>query len=189
MSIEKELLERSGKKCELCGSDVELSGFEVAPSDGSAAQSVLVCSTCKSQLEDFSKVDTNHWRCLNDSMWSSEPAVQVVAYRMLKHLASEGWPQDLLEMLYLEDEVQVWADAADNDAEDERAPTIDSNGSVLEGGDTVVIIKDLEVKGAGFTAKRGTAVRNISLTNNPEQIEGRVNGTKIVILTKFLKKS
>ncbi len=189
MSVEKELLERSGGKCELCASDVDLSAFEVLPSDGSATQSVMVCSTCKSQLEDASKIDANHWRCLNDSMWSTQPVVQVVAYRMLKQLASEGWPQDLLEMLYLEEEVQAWADAASDDAQDEQAPTIDSNGSVLEGGDTVVIIKDLEVKGAGFTAKRGTAVRNISLTNNPEQIEGRVNGTKIVILTKFLKKS
>jgi len=51
------------------------------------------------------------------------------------------------------------------------------------------LIKDLDVKGAGFTAKRGTAVRNISLTSNPEHIEGRVNGTRIVLLTCFLKKS
>ena len=50
-------------------------------------------------------------------------------------------------------------------------------------------MKSGEVKGAGFTAKRGTAVRNISLTENPEQIEGRVNGVKIVLLTCFLKKS
>ncbi|MEA2112312.1 MAG: PhnA domain-containing protein [Campylobacterota bacterium] len=189
MSVEVELLERSGGKCELCASEVELSSFEVAPSDGSSAESIMICSTCKSQLEDSNNVDVNHWRCLNDSMWSTQPAVQVVAYRMLKQLASEGWPQDLLDMLYLEDEVQTWADSISDEEDDDRAPTIDSNGSVLEGGDTVVIIKDLEVKGAGFTAKRGTAVRNISLTNNPEQIEGRVNGTKIVILTKFLKKS
>ena len=65
----------------------------------------------------------------------------------------------------------------------------DTNGVTLNVGDTVTIIKDLNVKGAGFTAKRGTAVRNISLTTNPEQIEGRVNGVKIVLLTCFLKKS
>jgi protein PhnA len=59
-----------------------------------------------------------------------------------------------------------------------------------ESGDTVTLIKDLNVKGAGFTAKRGTAVRNISLVpDNPEHIEGRVNGQQIVILTKFVKKS
>ncbi|MCK4738149.1 MAG: PhnA domain-containing protein, partial [Sulfurimonas sp.] len=49
---------------------------------------------------------------------------------------------------------------------------------------------DLDVKGTGFTAKRGTAVRNIGLvSNDAEHIEGRVNGVKIHILTKFLKKS
>jgi protein PhnA len=61
---------------------------------------------------------------------------------------------------------------------------------VLQAGDTVVLIKDLDVKGAGFTAKRGTAVRGISLVaDNPEQIEGRVNGQQLVLLTKFVKKS
>ena len=55
--------------------------------------------------------------------------------------------------------------------------------------DTVTLIKDLNVKGANFTAKRGTAVRGISLVaDNAEQIEGRVNGQKIVILTQFVKK-
>ena len=53
----------------------------------------------------------------------------------------------------------------------------------------MTLIKDLPVKGAGFTAKRGTAVRNIALTGNPEQIEGRVNGVRIVLLTKYLKKA
>jgi protein PhnA len=190
MSVEKELLERSGEVCELCGSSENLSVYEVAPSNGSAQQSILVCSTCKTQIENPDKMDTNHWHCLNDSMWSTEPAVQVMAYRLLKRIAHEGWPQDLLDTLYLEDEVQAWADA-DADSEDEQESVVcrDSNGAILEAGDTVVIIKDLDVKGAGFTAKRGTAVRNISLTNNPEQIEGRVNGTKIVLLSKFLKKS
>jgi len=52
------------------------------------------------------------------------------------------------------------------------------------------LIKDLNVKGGGFTAKRGTAVRGISLVaDNAEHIEGRVSGQQIVILTKFVKKS
>jgi len=67
---------------------------------------------------------------------------------------------------------------------------MDSNGAVLEAGDTVTLIKDLNVKGAGFTAKRGTAVRNISLVaDNHEHIEGRINGQRIVILTQFVKRS
>jgi protein PhnA len=66
---------------------------------------------------------------------------------------------------------------------------IDSNGSILENGDTVTLIKDLEVKGANFTAKRGTSVRNIRLVHdNPEQIEGKINGQGIVILTQYVKK-
>ncbi|WP_425439518.1 alkylphosphonate utilization protein [Puniceibacterium sediminis] len=66
----------------------------------------------------------------------------------------------------------------------------DSNGVVLVQGDTVVLIKDLNVKGAGFTAKRGTSVRGISLVaDNAEHIEGRVEGQRIVILTQFVKKS
>jgi protein PhnA len=123
-------------------------------------------------------------------MWSQVPAVQVMAWRMLSHLEAEGWPQDLLDMLYLEDDVLVWAKAAGSDVdEDDTPPTLDNNGAVLQSGDTVTLIKDLDVKGAGFTAKRGTAVRNISLTNNPEHIEGRVNGVRIVLLTCYLKKS
>lgn len=190
MSVEQELLARSGSQCELCASTSDLSVYEVSPSDGSAAQSILVCATCKEQIEDPSKMDANHWFCLNESMWSTEAAVQVMAYRILKRNASEGWAQDLLDMLYLEDDVKAWADAgADAGNVEERVPTRDSNGAILEAGDSVTIIKDLEVKGAGFTAKRGTVVKNIALTDNPEQIEGRVNGTRIVLLSCFLKKS
>ncbi len=66
----------------------------------------------------------------------------------------------------------------------------DSNGVLLAAGDTVTLIKDLPVKGGGFAAKRGTSVRRISLVeNNEHQIEGRVNGQKIIILTDFTKLS
>ena len=122
-------------------------------------------------------------------MWNTEPAVQVMAWRMLNRLRAEGWPQDLLDMLYLEPEVQAWAEAdASEDDDDDTTPTKDSNGTVLEAGDTVTLIKDLVVKGAGFTAKRGTVVKNISLTDNPLHIEGRVNGTRIVLVSDYLKK-
>ncbi|MCW8922371.1 MAG: alkylphosphonate utilization protein, partial [Gammaproteobacteria bacterium] len=134
------------------------------------------------------KIDVNHWRCLNDSMWNQTPAVQVMAWRMLDRLSAEGWPQDLLDMLYLDDETLAWAKAVGED-DDESIQHVDSNGAVLEAGDTVTLIKDLDVKGANFTAKRGTAVRGISLVaDNPEHIEGRVEGQRIVILTRFVKK-
>jgi hypothetical protein len=66
----------------------------------------------------------------------------------------------------------------------------DSNGVPLAVGDTVVLIKDLSVKGAGFTAKRGTFVRGISLVvGDDAHIEGRVNGQRMIILTEFVKKN
>jgi protein PhnA len=124
-------------------------------------------------------------------MWSEVPAVKVIAWRMLDRLKAEGWPQDLLDQLYLDDETLAWAKAglpAENDTVEE-IKHIDSNGTILLDGDTVTLIKDLDVKGAGFTAKRGTSVKNISLVeDNPEHIMARVNGSQIVILTKFVKK-
>ena len=190
MSVEQALIARSGNKCELCGAEHELSVFEVTPSDGSEEQAILVCGTCKSQMEDHSTIDANHWRCLNDSMWSPILAVQVVSYRMLHTLRAEGWPQDLLDMMYLDDETKAWADAGITDEDDEdNVPTKDSNGAILNEGDDVTLIKDLDVKGANFTAKRGTLVRNIHLTSNPLHIEGKVNGTQIVLVAAFLKKA
>ena len=191
MSTEQALLTRSESKCELCGASDDLSVYEVPPSsDGSEDQSVLTCATCRDQIDNPDNTDANHWRCLNDSMWSQVPAVQVMAWRMLTRLSSEGWPQDLLEILYLDDDTLAWAKAAGEDDNNDSVKHVDSNGAVLEAGDTVTLIKDLEVKGANFTAKRGTSVRGISLVaDNPEHIEGRIEGQRIVILTKFVKKS
>ncbi|MBR9827969.1 MAG: PhnA protein [Oceanospirillales bacterium] len=191
MTIEQALHTRSESKCELCGATDDLAVFPVPPSaDDSVDQSVLLCGNCRTQIDNPDQVDPNHWRCLNDSMWSQVPAVQVLAWRMLNRLRGEGWPQDLLDMMYLDDETLSWAQATgDHLADDEVVRHLDSNGVVLEAGDTVTLIKDLNVKGSSLTAKRGTAVRNISLVlDNPEQIEGRVEGQQIVILTQFVKK-
>jgi len=189
--VEQTLQNRSDGKCELCSSDQNLRIYEVPPTDGAnSGKSIYICEICKSQIEGTSVLDTaHHWRCLSDSMWSTVPAVQIMAWRILNRLKSESWAQDMLDMLYLDDEMMGWANAANEYSSDADDPTLDSNGAVLQAGDTVTLVKDLVVKGANFTAKRGTAVRNISLTGNPEQIEGRVNGTRIVLLTCFLKKS
>ncbi len=192
MSTEQTLQTRSESKCELCSATENLSVYEVPPeSGGSADQCILLCVTCNDQIENPDNVNVNHWRCLNDSMWSQVPAVQVMAWRMLTRLSAEGWPQDLLDTLYLDDETLEWAKATgDGQTDEDSVKHLDSNGATLEAGDTVTLIKDLNVKGANFTAKRGTAVRRISLVaDNPDQIEGRVNGQQIVILTKFVKKS
>lgn len=192
MSTEKDLHARSDSKCELCTATENLSVYKVPPeSNGSAEQAILVCETCKTQIESPESMDPNHWRCLNDSMWSQIPAVQVMAWRLLTRLRAEGWPQELLDMLYLDDDTLAWAQATGEDISDEdKVVHKDANGAVLEVGDTVVLIKDLNVKGANFTAKRGTAVRKISLVpDNEKHIEGRVEGQQIVILTEFVKKS
>lgn len=191
MNLEEKLNDRSNGQCELCGSDMNLSVYMVPPyEDDSYDRHAYICSTCQEQIDDTEKTDPNHWRCLNESMWSEVPAVKVIAFRMLRRLRSEGWPQDLLDMIYLTDEEMTWARSyGDGIDEEDRVIHKDSNGAILSAGDTVTLIKDLNVKGATFTAKRGTAVRNITLVqDNAEQIEGKVEGQKIVILTQFVKK-
>lgn len=192
MSIESTLQDRSGNKCELCSSTTDLSVYAVLPKAGDNSDDcVLVCGTCNEQLNTSDTLNVTHWRCLNDAMWSTVPAVQVLAWQQLKLLVNQGetWAQDLLDMMYLEEASSSWAESglAHRSAGDGEAH-IDSNGDRISAGDNVYLIKDLPVKGAGFTAKQGTTVRGISLTNNPEHIEGRVNGQKIVILTKYVKK-
>lgn len=191
MTIEESLRKRSDSTCELCANKDNLNVFEIPDSpENGLESSILICNTCQEQIEDSEKVQPNHWRCLNDSMWSTIPAVQVMAWRMLNRLKAEGWPQDLLDMMYMEDDVKSWAKAG---IQDEKSENIvvhkDSNGAIIEAGDTVVLTKDLNVKGSSLTAKRGTAVRRVSLVHdNTEQIEGKVEGQQIVILTKFVKK-
>lgn len=66
----------------------------------------------------------------------------------------------------------------------------DSNGTRLSNGDSVTLIKDLPVKGANVTLKRGTMVKNIRLTYNPEEIECNAEKVKgLVLRTEFLKKA
>jgi len=190
MNTEQILRERAGEQCELCGSSENLIITAVDGDRDNAEKCILTCGVCHDQVETPELIELNHWRCLNDSMWSQVSAVQVVAWRMLNSLRSEGWPQDLLDILYLDEETQAWAEAGSEISAESDSKHVDSNGAILSAGDTVTLTKDLTVKGANFTAKRGTAVRNISLvSDNEAQIEGRVNGQRIVILTKFVKKS
>ncbi len=191
MSLLQDLEQRSGKQCELCSSKTNLSIYEVKPvSTGGLDGSLLACETCVEQIDNPEATDSNHWRCLNDSMWSEFQAVQVMAWRMLSRLKNEGWPQDLLDMLYLEDEVLKFAKATGEGLdESEKVIHRDVNGTILQAGDSVVLVKDLKVKGSSMVAKQGTAVRRISLDpENAEYIEGKVGPTQIVIITKYVKK-
>jgi len=170
--------------CELCGSSEDVSVLELPVSDGSDEQSVYVCANCKGQIES-GELDENHFNCLNDAMWSETPAVKVISYILWNRLGR----QDMVEMMYLEEDELKLAEQAIN-AEANKLVYKDANGVELQAGDSIVILKDLEVKGAGFTAKRGTTVTRISLApNDPTHVEGRVNGTKIFIKTEFIKKA
>jgi protein PhnA len=64
----------------------------------------------------------------------------------------------------------------------------DSNGNILKDGDSVTVIKDLKVRGSSDVIKRGTKVSNIRLTDDPAEIDCRVNKTSMVLRTEFVKK-
>ncbi len=191
MSLERELKKRSDSKCELCTNEENLQVYILPPSKKETLETaVYACNRCTSQIEDPESTDANHWRCLNDSMWSEHQGVQVVAWRILSRLRGEGWPQDLLDMIYLDEETLEFAKAT-GEGEDDTNKIVhrDVNGVVLNAGDSVVLIKDLKVKGSSMVAKQGTAVRRISLDHdNAEFIEGKVGPTQIVIITKYVKK-
>ncbi|CAN1562472.1 PhnA Uncharacterized Zn-ribbon-containing protein involved in phosphonate metabolism [Flavobacteriaceae bacterium] len=189
--MERILNKRSDSKCELCGATENLKVFAVLPTKkGGADENILACKTCIDQIENPGSEDLNHWRALNDSMWSEHVAVQVVAWRMLSRLRAAGWPKELLDMMYFDEDTLAWAQATGEGEEDEnKIIHRDVNGVILATGDSVVLIKDLKVKGSSMVAKQGTSVRNIRLDHeNAEYIEGRVDGQTIVIITQYVKK-
>jgi len=192
MKISPTLENRCGGKCELCAeSSSNLSAFDLNKMGKTESDLIAVlCESCIQQMSSDEVADINKWHILNETMWSEVPAVKILAYRTLHKLSSEGWANDLLDMIYLEDDLLALAkEGVKSTNDDDGIIHKDSNGTQLNSGDSVVLIKDLDVKGANFTAKRGTLVKGISLVdNNPEQIEGKVEGQHIVILTKFVKK-
>ena len=188
---EKALAERSGNCCELCSSALSLATYEIPPaSDGNADDSIYACQTCVAQLTKHVPLDESHWNCLLTSMWSEHIPVKIVAWRMLQRLRNETWAADALDMLYLDDEQLAWAKAAgDHENDSTVAFHIDSNGQRLIEGDTVVLVKTLDVKGTSFSARAGTVVKNIRLVaDNVDQVEGKIENQQIVILTKYVRK-
>jgi protein PhnA len=191
MSNESELLKRSNNSCELCESNQFLSVYEVpSSSQGNMDDSILICDVCKQQIEKKTPLNAEHWNCLTTSMWSEVPAVKVVVWRMLNRLNSNTWATDALDMMYMEDEHLNWAKATgDHEDQGELEFHRDCNGAILQTGDSVTLIKTLEVKGSQVKANVGVAVRNIRLVHdNLEQIEGKIDGQQIVILTKYVKR-
>jgi len=192
MKLEEQLLKRSENKCELCESAENLTVYEVPPQSSSNEDNcIIICDKCLAQIEKKETLDNKHWGCLTTSMWSEVPGVQVVSWRMLNRLSNESWAADSLDMMYLDDERMAWAKAAgglDNDTDTVEFHK-DSLGALLQTGDTVVLTKSLDVKGSQLNAKMGTVVKNIRLVdNNTDQIEGKIEGQVIVILTKYVRK-
>lgn len=98
------------------------------------------------------------------------------------------------EYTYFDGSLYVCPDCAhefsheDNDASEENTVAKDSNGAELFDGDAVTVIKDLKVKGSSMVIKRGTKVKSIRLTENPEEVDCKIEGSSIVLKTCFLKK-
>lgn len=192
MDLEVILRQRADDQCEICSSSESLSVYQVEPVEKAVSEcQILICQKCLESLDNptNSEIDINHWRCLSQSMWSEYVSVQIVVWRILKNMPGIDWAEELLSQIIFDDITLDWANSSlESEVGGPVERTFDSVGNELLAGDSVTLIKDLDVKGAGFTAKRGTVVKKISLTDNPEHIEGRVEGQKIVLVSKFLKK-
>ncbi len=192
LNMIEQLRIRSEEKCELCRNSEDLRVYEVPPQTGSKTVDnfILICEKCQLQIDNSQLIDPNHWRCLLATMWSEFPAVQVACWRMLNRLNSESWAADCLDSMYLGVETLAWAKSTeDSDSISSEDCHKDCNGAILVGGDSVVLIKSLDVKGSSLNAKMGTVVKNIRLVeNNTDHIEGKIDGQVIVILAKYVRK-
>ncbi len=191
MTLEERLIARSGNKCELCEATGKLNVYEVPPKTGGyEAENILICDKCLAQIDKKEELDNAHWNVLTTSMWSEVPGVQVVSWRMLNRMRNEAWAAESLDMMYMDDEQMAWAKTS-GDHENDASVDLhrDANGAQLFNGDNVVLTKSLDVKGSTVNARVGTVVRNIHLvSDNTEQIEGRIEGQMIVILTKYVRR-
>jgi len=191
MALNTQLQNRSNQVCEICSDkDDNLQAYAVPPkNDDSNDNVVVLCNKCLRQIEESDFTDTNHWRCLTGSIWSEVPAVQALSYKLLSKMKSEDWAAETLDSVFLDESVTEWANAED-ELEAAKVVHKDSFGVILELGDNVILTQNLNVKGANFIAPKGTMVRKIRLVpDNAEQIEGKIEGETIVILTKYVRKS
>ncbi|MEI6890921.1 MAG: hypothetical protein V5783_02010 [Pontiella sp.] len=116
--LAKDLVRRSRSRCELCEkSGVKLDAYELVPLEDEPYVDgcVFICEGCRKQIEKPKNMIPSHWRCLNNSLYSDVPAVQVMSFRMLRRLTAkhEHWASELLEHAYLDPELEEWADLAE----------------------------------------------------------------------------
>ena len=191
MALHPQLQTRSNGICELCSeAAANLIEYAVPPKTNNAVENeVVVCDTCHQQIATSNYSDANYWRCLSGSIWSEVPAVQALSYKILTKLKAEDWAAEAMDAVTLEESVINWANAED-ELEASKIIHKDAYGVVLHSGDTIILTENLNIKGANFIASKGTTVRKIKVVpDNAEQIEGKIEGDTIVILTKFVRKS
>lgn len=97
------------------------------------------------------------------------------------------------ENIYFDGSMYICPDCGHEVVEGEEQGAVDStprdsNGAELVDGDAVTVIKDLKVRGSSMVIKRGTKVKSIRLTDNPEEVDCKIDGSSIVLKTCFLKK-
>lgn len=108
----KNLVRRSGSCCELCGTGGSLEIYELppVPSEPDYDRCLFICSTCREQLDNPKRISPDHWRCLNNTIWSETAAIQALSIRMLRKLSGENeWAEELLDQVYPDPEVEEMA--------------------------------------------------------------------------------
>ena len=109
----RELARRAGSKCELCtAAGTKLNVFEIPPVSGEpdSAKCVFVCDICFSGLFEPVKLN-DHWRCLNESIWSEVKPVKILSMIILKKISSKNsWAGDIIDEVYLDEEDESWID-------------------------------------------------------------------------------
>jgi protein PhnA len=185
------LANRANNTCEICSiATTNLNAFAIYPKAGNNAdEQVALCDDCNNFITTNNYSNPNHFSALTGSIWSETPAVKVLSYKLLQQLNTETWAAEALDGAYLDEAELLWANA-ETEAAANAVIHKDAYGVVLQNGDSVLLTDNLNVKGTSFTATKGTKVLKIRLVHdNAEQIEGKVNGTTIVILTKFVRKT
>jgi protein PhnA len=183
--ITTSLQDRCEGLCELCTQENASIAYAVSPKNSDRIEhEVAICTVCAKEIQTASNLE--HWQCLAGSIWNTEASVQVLSHRILHGIREKTWANEILESVELDESVLNWSLSAF----EQKQVHVDSNGTELLHGDTVVLTQGLNVKGANFMAPKGTIVRKIRLvSDNPEQIEGKVNDQTIIILTKYVRKS
>ncbi|MBK9107648.1 MAG: PhnA domain-containing protein [Saprospiraceae bacterium] len=190
MKLSQSLIDRSNGVCELCTLNDEVLQAFVVPTrtDDIDANVVVICDACFQQIQNKEAMDTNYFRFLTGSIWSEVSAVKVLSFNLLSRLKTEEWAQEAIDGAYLSEEELNWA-LSESESKANEVVHKDAYGIILNSGDSVFLTESLNVKGSSIMAAKGTKVAKIRLVpDNPDQIEGKIDGSTIVILTKFVRK-